>query len=92
MKKLRSVIQETQENKEKIQKIKQDILLMQAKEKEEHRDETRSIRGSQVEYYLEDKKEDIKMNDEKKDGGCLITILVSILTALVTNWVLKGWL
>lgn len=56
MKKLRSVIQETQENKEKIQKIKQDILLMQAKEKEEHRDETRLIRGSQVEYYLEDKK------------------------------------
>lgn len=61
-------------------------------EKEEHRDETRLVRGTRVEYELEDKKEDTKMNDEKKDGGCLITILVSILTALVTNWVLKGWL
>lgn len=92
MRRLRSVVQATQENKERIQKMKQEILLMQAKEKEEHRDETRLIRGTQVEYYLEDKKEDPKMNDEKKDGGCLITILVSILTALVTNWVLKGWL
>lgn len=76
-----------------VREISRDeILLMQAKEKEEHRDENRLVRGTRVEYELEDKKEDIKMNDEKKDGGCLITILVSILTALVTNWVLKGWL
>lgn len=71
MKKLRSVIQETQENKGKIQKIKQDIFLMQAKEKEEHRDETRLVRGTRVEYELEDKKEDIKMNDEKKTAVVL---------------------
>lgn len=46
-----------QENKERIQKMKQEILLIQAEEKEEHRDETRLIRGTQVEYYLEDKGE-----------------------------------
>lgn len=80
------------ENKKRIQKMKQEILLMQAKEKEENRDETRLVRGARVEYELKDNKEDIEMNGEKKDSGCLITILVSILTALVTNWVLKGWL
>ncbi len=37
--------------------MKQEILLIQAEEKEEHRDETRLIRGTQVEYYLEDKGE-----------------------------------
>lgn len=92
MKKLRSVIQATQEEKEKIQKMKQDILLMQAKEKEEHRDETRLVRGASVVYYLEDKKGDVEMNNKNKNGGYLMPALVSILTALVTNWALKGWL
>lgn len=65
MRQLRSVVQATQENKERIQKMKQEILLIQAEEKEEHRDETRLIRDTQVEYYLEDKKEDPKIRHNK---------------------------
>lgn len=40
----------------------------------------------------ETRKRGERMNNKNKNGGYLIPAPVSILTALVTNWALKGWL